>query len=161
MSLLTWLFGEILMGWFDYFDIDGRANAGCVAVRTFHLFGMPLVPLEALIVFEPSPACFACMGQARCLSFKSRCNWYLWRGWGWSWLRFFGFGIFACCYPRASGDPVAEALASATAAAAGESGASAGYATMPAGDNRAVASATTTFTPGEQRAAPASGYAQV
>ncbi len=94
------LFGRMLMGWCDYFDINGRKDAGCVVIRCLHVFGMPLIPLEAMVVLDPSPSVAACCGKARAISFRSICNKWLWKAYGWAWLRFLCFGLLACWHPK-------------------------------------------------------------
>ena len=117
------VFGTGVFGWTDYFEINGRPNAGCVVVRCFHILFIPLVPLEALVVFDPSPSVLACRGPVRCTKFKSCCTSYLWKCWAMAWLRFLTFGLLSCWTPQCSDVPaVMEALGIVTAAVAAASG---------------------------------------
>jgi hypothetical protein len=101
-GVLLIVFGRLLMGWCDYFEINGRKDAGCVCIRCFHIFGMPIFPLEAMVILDPSPSVAACCGKARAISFKSYCNKWVWKAFGWAWLRFLCFGLLACYHPQCS-----------------------------------------------------------
>ena len=111
---IEWFAGIVLMGWFNYLEVDGRENGACVAVRTIHILGMPLWPVEALVVYEPSPSAFGCLGKARCRSFRTRCNNFLWKGFLFSWLRFILFfctlGLSMCWKPKGDAADVMEAV---------------------------------------------------
>lgn len=102
IGFILLIFGRALFGWCNYFDVNGRKDGACVAVRCFHVFWIPLFPLEALVVFDPSPSIAACCGKARCVAFKTTCNKFLWKAFGWAWLRFFTFGLLSCWHPQAS-----------------------------------------------------------
>jgi hypothetical protein len=145
LGVLSFIFGVWTLGWFDYAEVAASDGSGtvlpvCVAIRCFHILSLPVCPLSPVLIIRPSPSFVACRGEHHVAHFASTCNKYLWRGFGWAWLRWLCFGLLACCYPRCE-DPVA--LMSALSVVPGAAGA-ASAATAPVVDNKAASGYGTT-----------------
>lgn len=138
IAVIFFFFGLSMLGWSNYATIqtaDGNNMKVCVAVRCFHIFWIPLFPIKAFVVVNPSSSLFACRGEAHVAHFASWCNCYFWQAYGWAWLRFLSFGLLACCEPKCS-DP-ADLMASLAISPAGAAAAAAGT-NNPAGAGAAA-----------------------
>ena len=75
------IYGIGLFGWCEYFELGGRRNAACVAVRCFHVFWIPLFPIATCLVIDPPKDMLACCEEAHGIDIEM-CTTLMWQAWG-------------------------------------------------------------------------------